>query len=81
MPEAQEPAEAETPLHELFDRDPLDLSKQDLEAIVLGLRKQYRAFSVENIKSAGNNKKPKPKKVDPKKAEAASAVGELGDLL
>lgn len=53
--------EAETDIAELFARDPLKLSDQDLDAIILKLRGQARQFAAGNMK-AGKTVKPKAAK-------------------
>lgn len=56
---------------ELMSRDPLQMSKQDIEKIVVRLREQYQAHAL-GVKQAGNMKKPakiaklKVESLDPK---------------
>lgn len=49
-----------TDIAELFARDPLDLTDQDLDAIIAKLRASRAAFN-EGAKGAGNMKKMAPK--------------------
>lgn len=77
-----EPTAEETPIGVLFSRDPLELSSQDIDSIIVRLRKQRHAFQASGNKSAG---KPASKKTKADLAgEAALKVtgkldlGELG---
>lgn len=49
-----------TDISELFSRDPLDLSKQDIEAIVKKFRESRKAFNLGNSR-AGSTKPPTEK--------------------
>lgn len=49
-----------TDITELFARDPLDLSKQDIEVIVARFRESRHAFNLGN-KRAGSTKPPTEK--------------------
>lgn len=49
-----------TDISELFSRDPLDLSKQDISAIVIHFRDRRKAFNLGNVK-AGSTKPPTAK--------------------
>jgi len=55
-------------IQELFARDPLQLTRPDIEQIVAEMRKSRHAFNMGNIK-AGNTK---PKSEKQKKLEALS---------
>ena len=68
-----------TPLSELFARDPLKLSDQDIVSIVEQLRKQRKRF-VHGDKSAGS---PRPTKAAIAQAKATAITGkiDLSDLL
>ncbi len=66
---------SETPISELFARDPLSLSKQDLDTIIAKLREQRHKFVAGNL-SAG---KPASKKsASVKQGEAL--LSKLGDI-
>jgi len=70
----------DTPLSELYARDPLELSRSDVMQIVTKLRAQRKQFVAGNM-TVG--KAPSKKSAVQKKSEAASkVVGELdlGDL-
>lgn len=45
---------------ELFARDPLDLSKQDIETIIAKFRESRKAFNLGNVR-AGSTKPPTAK--------------------
>ena len=49
-----------TDITELFSRDPLDLSKQDIAAIVARFRESRKAFNLGNVR-AGSTKPPTAK--------------------
>lgn len=49
-----------TDITELFARDPLDLSKQDIAAIVARFRESRKAFNLGNVR-AGSTKPPTEK--------------------
>lgn len=68
----------ETPIAELFARDPYQLSKQDLDSIITKLRSQRKRY-VSGDKSAGS---PRPSKASKAQSEAAKITGDLdlGDL-
>lgn len=68
----------ETPIAELFARDPLSLSDQDIDAIIDRLRTQRKRF-VLGDKTAGN---PKGLKKTAKEEAASKIVGDidLGEL-
>lgn len=58
---------------ELFRRDPLNCSKQDIVAIVAAFRERRKQFNLGNL-SAGKVK------ITPKQAETLKAVSGLKDL-
>ncbi len=60
---------------ELFNRDPLDLSKQDIQEIIKFMREQRQRFAIEGVKA-----KAPAKKVDPKKPLNKVKEIDLGDL-
>jgi hypothetical protein len=66
-------ASPDTPIAELFARDPYDLSNSDLDAIVAKLRSQ-RSRYVLGDKTAGS---PKPSKISQKQQAAAKITGDL----
>jgi hypothetical protein len=49
-----------TDITELFSRDPLDLSRQDIETIIAKFRESRKAFNLGN-KRAGSTKPPTAK--------------------
>lgn len=49
-----------TDIHELFQRDPLELSEQDLDAIIRKFRESRGQFALGNA-MAGSTKKPSEK--------------------
>lgn len=59
----------ETDINELFARDPLQLTREDIESIVKKLRDSGRQFAAGNLKAG----KMKPAKANPK-------ISELKDL-
>lgn len=61
----------ETPIHVLMDRDPLELTDGDIDAIVADLRSRRKAYN-SGAAQAGNTKKPTA--AQKKKAEAAKAA-------
>lgn len=65
----------ETPIGELFARDPLGLSDQDMDAIIAKLREQRHKFVAGNV-SAG---KPASKKSAAQKAGEA-VLDKIGDI-
>ena len=58
-------------LAELFKRDPLKLSDQDVERICVELRKQRAQWAVEEVAKAAK----------PKKAKAAALPADLSSIL
>ena len=77
MTEQSEPTP--TPLSELFARDPLKLSDQDIVSIVEQLRKQRKRF-VHGDKSAGSPR-PTKAKIAQDKAVAVTGKIDLSDLM
>jgi len=71
----------ETPIAELFARDPLNLSSQDIDSIVNHLRSQRHRFIQGDMK-AGTTKPRAVSKTTAKEGEALKAAGDfnLDDL-
>lgn len=63
-----------TDLSELYSRDPLQLTKDDIEELVKSLREKRGQFAIGNMK-AGSSKKPTAKQ-----AAVASLTERLGAL-
>jgi len=67
-------------LQTLFDRDPLQLSEQDLDTIIAKLREQRANFKL-GEKSAGSMKPKAPKKIVTKETQIdLSSLGLLPKL-
>lgn len=66
-------------LQALFDRDPEQLTKEDLTTIVVELRKQRAKFSVDEQAKAMQEKKPRAKVTKVLSADESKQLS-LGDL-
>lgn len=61
---------------ELFSRDPLSLTRDDITAIIKQMRNSRRQFVAGNLKAGAPKKSAKATKA----AATLSTIGDLGDL-
>ena len=70
----------ETPISELMARDPLQLSKQDLDAIIADLRSSRSKFVLTDDRKVGTPAARKSSAQNKREAAAKIFAGDLDDL-